>query len=216
MVFYRRYAAEKGEVMARRRLSVAVVTLIVIDVILLLVLVALLLTRPSEAGALKEARAASAPTATARSGPEPVAAAQRELVPQPTQSPAQPPGHIVEVPADARSEPMFASPSRNIWCEMDPRGVTCTIGGFEYTPPDSPDCPGQVGRVLQLTEDEALMPCVTEDPDTSAPESFPELDYGQASKHGDFLCTSEETGITCQSLVTGRGFTLAYREAELF
>ena len=202
--------------MARRRLSAAVVTLIMIDVILLIVLVALLLTRPGETEALKEARAASAPTAAGRSAPDPVAATQRELVPQPTQTPAPSPGYVVEVPADARSEPVFASPSGNIWCEMDARGVTCTIGGHEYTPPDNPDCSGQVGRVLHLTEDEAVMPCITEDPDTTAPESFPELDYGQASVQGDFLCTSEETGVSCQSLTTGRGFTLAYREAELF
>lgn len=198
--------------MAPRRLGAGVIALIVIDAILLVVFLALLLTRPTDPEGPEEARAEPAPSLAAQvvTKPAPTASARRS--PEPVETPE----HAIEVPADARDEPAFASPSRNIWCEMGGAGVTCTIGGHEYTPPENPECPGQTGRVVHLTEEEASMPCITEAPPTSAPDSFPELDYGQASLQGEFLCESEETGMTCRSLATGRGFTLAYREVELF
>jgi|SRR5690625_1379580 len=195
--------------MARRGLGAGVITLIVVDVVLIVVLIALLITHPSD------------PTETGEAPADPAGAS---AAPAPTEdeTEAQEPGTPVDLdaalepPEDALSETVFATPSRNIWCQIETR-VTCTIGYHTYAPPEpSTECAGTLGRVAHLTEDEATMPCITGQVATSAPPEAPDLDYGQSTVADGFWCTSEESGLTCASVQTGTGFTLAVAEFDTF
>ncbi|AVM62473.1 hypothetical protein C3V41_11085 [Actinomyces sp. oral taxon 897] len=40
------------------------------------------------------------------------------------------------------------------------------------------------------------------------------LDYGASAKNGTVACTSDESGITCWSQITGEGFTMARNGAN--
>lgn len=192
--------------MAARGLSGGVIALIVVDAVLVVALVALLISHPRPEG---EPEAAPTPT-------EPVAAAdedpgqEEEAEPEPEE--AEP---ALQPPDDAVSEAAFVTPSGNIWCEIDGDTASCTIGSHSYSVPDQP-CDGPYGRVLQVTEDEATLPCLSEEPATSAPDSLPELDYGESTVVNDFWCTSEESGITCYSVMSGRGFSVARANYSTF
>ena len=47
-------------------------------------------------------------------------------------------------------------------------------------------------------------------------QSGPELPYGQTLGAGLLRCESEESGITCHDIESGRGFTLSKERYELF
>lgn len=200
--------------MANRGLSKGVIALIVVDAVLILVLIALIITHPSSGPAEPEESPAT-PQATepADSNPEQQNEAG-DTAPEDDADETAPAGE--EPPEGALNEPAFATPSGNIWCDLDADGATCSIGGHEYAVGDQPDCDGHTGRVLQVTEAEATMPCVGQAPPTSAPESHVELDYGESTVVGDFLCSSAETGVTCRSMVDGHGFELAYADYSIF
>lgn len=194
--------------MAQRGLGGAVITLIVVDAILVVVLIALLITHPRPPA--EPELSPTEPAATQEAQPGPEDQDDDEAGQEQNGEPAETP------PGNALDEAAFATPSRNIWCQIGAEEVTCTIGGHEYQPPEQPDCAGQYGRVLTLSAEEATMPCLSEAPPTTAPESLPDLDYGQSTVVHDFWCDSQETGVTCRSVQTGRGFTLAYREVSTF
>lgn len=206
--------------MANRGLSNGVIGLIVADAALVLVLIALIITHPSSGPAAPEESPVS-PQATEPAEP----AEQQEAEADPERQDGADDGEaddpqdgspVEEPPEGVRNEPAFVTPSGNIWCELSADSATCTIGGHEYDIPDQPDCEGHVGRVIQVTGAEATMPCVGQSPPTSATAAHAELDYGESTMVGDFLCSSEETGVTCRSMVDGHGFALAYADYSIF
>lgn len=184
---------------ARRSLGRAAIALIVLDVVLIGVLVALLLTAQRPAGGDGE----TAEPTTSAAATDPVE----------TATDAAP---AVTPPADALDVAGFALPSRNIWCAIGDAEATCEIGSITFTPPDVEDCEGEVGHVLVVTEAEASLPCVSEPVAEEASADLPNLEYGQTTAVGDFMCTADTDGVTCQSLVSGRGFTLASGGFTLF
>lgn len=207
--------------MASRGLGRSVITLIVVDAVLILVLIAMIITHPSGGPQLEQEPVSPQATESPDLSPEPEEepepedeGAQEEA--EDDTDPAAEAPEDFDVPEGVLSEPAFATPSGNIWCDLTTDGATCTIGGHEYGVPDQPDCDEHTGRVLQVTESGASMPCVAQAPPTSAPESHVELDYGESTMVGDFLCSSAETGVTCRSLVAGHGFELAYADYSIF
>lgn len=66
--------------------------------------------------------------------------------------------------------------------------------------------------MIDVTADGVYWPCYTDfgfDPDAAA------LAYGDAMVVGGFRCDSARTGVTCRN-PSGRGFTLARAEVQLF
>lgn len=181
--------------MARRGLGGGVIALIVIDIILVVVLVVLLVTHPTTPGEEQEPQ--ESPTA-----------AEAETTPPPEESP-QTPDLDLALPEDAAEVDSFAMPSRNIWCELEDAEALCYIGYYTYSPPADESCEGEVGPVVRLTGDGATFPCVSEENQGLAPDELPALDYNEHAVSGDFWCSSSESGVTCRSTDTGRGFTLA-------
>lgn len=186
--------------MARRGLGKGAIALIVIDAILIVVLIVLLVTHPRPLGQDGDDPPGEV-TDSAAPGDGVGAAAEPEESPE-TPDPA------LEIPDDARDLSEFAMPSRNIWCQIGEEAF-CFIGHYTFRPPSVDTCDSEVGPVVQLTSEGATFPCVTDEIGSSAPSDAPDLDYGEHTVVGDFWCSSEETGVTCRSVETGRGFTLA-------
>lgn len=181
----------------------AAITLIVIDVLLIAALVVIMATWPDRSGAEDEptssaSGAAQAPDAGGGDGEET------------TQADA------VEVPDGARDVAGFVMPSGNIWCELADQDTQCVIESFNYSPPSIEDCSEDIaGHVWQVTADEAGPAC----PGDEVPEpsqELTELDYGEATTVGDFLCESTREGVTCRAVSTGHGFEIAREGTRSF
>lgn len=110
-------------------------------------------------------------------------------------------------PDDAQEITAFATPSRNIQCEMTEDEALCTIAWHEFSAPDG--CQG--GTTLRVSEDGAEEACETQVEDQPV-----SLDYEAAATNGDFACESTEEGVECWSTSTGEGFIIAAAEYELF
>lgn len=110
-------------------------------------------------------------------------------------------------PPGAQERTSFVSPSQNIACDLgDSAG--CTISEYEFAPPQG--CSGpttlQVGRTGEAG------------PDCGRPAAAGNgvLEYGQSATSGFFACTSEESGVSCWSTLTGRGFAVARAGYQTF
>lgn len=127
----------------------------------------------------------------------------------------------------------FASPSGRIWCAMDEDSVLCHFPkGMNMTKVPTSDevCPGEGLDVTGVSvSDEVGYFC------SGGVESLPQtngeyvdwwkptkwasvkydgwtlatLPYGKKLKLGDFLCASQDTGISCGNAATGQGFAVA-------
>jgi hypothetical protein len=108
----------------------------------------------------------------------------------------------------------FTSPSGNIGCVIDPVSVRCDIQNRDWDPPKAPSsCELDFGQGISLEAGAA--PEFVCAGDTTL-QSGPELPYGQTIGAGLLRCESEESGITCRDIETGRGFTLSKQRYELF
>ncbi|WP_043503020.1 hypothetical protein [Georgenia sp. SUBG003] len=110
-------------------------------------------------------------------------------------------------PPGAQELSSFASPSQNIACELGD-SVRCTIGDHDFAQPEN--CPGPTTIVVSRDGNAA--------PDCSQPVggAGSVLDYGQSATSGFFACTSEESGMTCWSTLSGRGFSVARAGFQTF
>ncbi|WP_460437069.1 DUF6636 domain-containing protein [Angustibacter speluncae] len=116
----------------------------------------------------------------------------------------------------APSYAAFVTPSGNIGCalyrddEQAPATASCGIAQADWPGvPDPGDC-----ELEWVATDVALGPdgAVTEGAcrgDVSFDPSAEVLPYGEAVAVGDLECRSAETGVTCEHLPSGHGFTLA-------
>ena len=181
----------------------AAITLIVLDALLIAALVVIMATWPDTAGPEEE------PTSTASAQTSGDAGGSGEGE-ETTQADA------VEVSEGALELAGFVMPSGNIWCELGDEGTQCVIESFNYSPPSIEDCSEDVaGHVWQVTAEEAGPACPgAEVPDPSV--ELTELDYGEATAVGDFLCESTREGVTCRSISTGHGFEIAREGTRSF
>jgi hypothetical protein len=110
-------------------------------------------------------------------------------------------------PPGAQELSSFASPSQNIACELGDSAL-CTIGEHDFAPPA--DCSGPTTIAVPRDGNAG--------PDCSQPVSGASsvLDYGQSATSGFFACTSEQSGMTCWNMLTGRGFSVARANFQTF
>jgi hypothetical protein len=110
-------------------------------------------------------------------------------------------------PPGAQERSSFASPSQNIVCDLAD-SARCTIGDYDFAPPEG--CSGPTTLAVPR-DDEAA-------PDCGQPAAAGNgvLEYGQSATAGFFACTSEESGMTCWSTLTGRGFAVARAGFQTF
>jgi hypothetical protein len=108
----------------------------------------------------------------------------------------------------------FTSPSGNIGCYIDRGTVRCDIAERDWEPPAAPDdCELDFGQGISMEAGGA--PAFVCAGDTAL-EGGPPLDYGMSIASGLLRCESEEAGMTCRDIETGRGFTLSKERYELF
>jgi hypothetical protein len=109
----------------------------------------------------------------------------------------------------------FQSPTGNIACVMTQRFARCDIAERDWSPPPHPSsCPDQVdyGQGIQLPANGAAdFVCAG---DTTLNPQAPNLAYGGSSRVGAIICTSTESGITCQN-ESGGGFTISRQSFDL-
>jgi len=108
----------------------------------------------------------------------------------------------------------FTSPSGNIGCYIDRGTVRCDIAERDWEPPEAPaDCELDYGQGISM--DAGGAPAFVCAGDTAL-EGGPPLDYGESIAAGLLRCESEQSGMTCRDIETGRGFTLSQERYELF
>ena len=133
----------------------------------------------------------------------------------------------------------FASPTGRIWCAMDEDGTLCHFPrGMKMTKVPTSDevCPGEGLDVTGVNvSDEVGYFC------SGGVESLPQTDgdytewwrsrgwpsvnydgwtlatlpYGKKLRLGDFVCESQNVGITCGNPMTGQGFRVALAGVSL-
>ena len=119
----------------------------------------------------------------------------------------------VAVPATA-SLVGFQSPSGNIGCYMDGKGVRCDIVKRAWTPPPKPpSCELDWGQgVFVGRHGKAAFVCAG---DTAINEERV-LGYGESISRGRFRCVSKETKVKCVNERSEHGFKLSKQRVRLF
>lgn len=109
----------------------------------------------------------------------------------------------------------FATPSRNIACQLSAESARCDVAQRSWqTPPKPADCAGDYGGGATLSgSGSGALTCAG---DTVADPSLVVLDYGQGVRFDDVVCVSRETGLRCQNTATGHGFRVARASYDLF
>jgi hypothetical protein len=117
-------------------------------------------------------------------------------------------------PAAAAAYKGFVSPSHNIGCVMEERGVRCDIRDHSWqSPPKPKSCELDYGGgVFVGTKGRAGYVCAG---DTTL-QAGPVLGYGESVGKGRFRCTSGEAGMRCVNKRNGHGFLLAKQKVKLF
>jgi hypothetical protein len=111
----------------------------------------------------------------------------------------------------------FMSPSRNISCAMNTDAARCDIVNRDWAPPSRPaSCPrdhGDYGQGLVVSKTAVSFVCAG---DTVIGTTREVLEYGHGIRVAEFVCTSARTGVRCEYLPTGQGFTLAQEQYTTF
>jgi hypothetical protein len=104
----------------------------------------------------------------------------------------------------AKGEPItriFYTPSKNIYCSLgdssDYRGVTCV--SFKAPQSVKMDASG----TLKICHGRRCLGC------GCAPEDIPTLGYGSQITAGRFRCRSQQSGVTCTVIQSGKGFLIS-------
>ena len=112
-----------------------------------------------------------------------------------------------------RGPESFSSPTGNIGCYIDTDYVRCDIEQRTWSPPARPgDCEFDYGQGIALTTKGAEFVCAG-DTTLGAEEKLP---YGASSQRGQFICLSEQSGMTCHDAKTGGGFALSRTSYRIF
>ncbi len=108
----------------------------------------------------------------------------------------------------------FTSPTGNIGCYIDKSTVRCDIGDRDWEPPAAPkSCKLDYGQGIELKAGgSADFVCAG---DTALGGGDP-LDYGKSIGAGLLRCESEESGMTCRDVESGRGFSISKQGYDIF
>lgn len=122
------------------------------------------------------------------------------------QDEAQPEAEILfPAPEGAYTFTNVISPSGNIACQLGEEAALCTVFDNNYLYYGVPSC-GEGPATLRVDEDGAGLAC------SAAPvgtDDATELDYGEATTTGPYVCVSREDGMNCWNALTGDSFILA-------
>ena len=147
---------------------------------------------------------AAAPTETASTTPETTSTATESSTTS-TGEEGSPPAADVQV----SKQTGFTSPTGNIGCVIDRRTVRCDISERDWQPPPRPaGCSDQVDFGQGISLDAGGSPAFVCAGDTTLGGGDP-LPYGQSIAAGLLRCESEESGMSCRDIETGRGFTIS-------
>jgi hypothetical protein len=102
----------------------------------------------------------------------------------------------------------FRTPSSNIGCEMAADLARCDIRDRAWAPPPKPSgCDLDWGQGIQISRaDKPEFVCAG---DTALDPAASVLGYGQRTRQGSVVCTSETAGVTCTNEASGDGFFLS-------
>jgi hypothetical protein len=120
----------------------------------------------------------------------------------------------IVAPAAALAYKGFDSPTQNIGCIMESRGVRCDIRDHDWqSPPKPKNCELDYGGGVFIgAKGRATFVCAG---DTTL-NSGPALAYGRSAHLGRYRCVSSEAGVRCVNRRTGHGFLLSRQKAHLF
>jgi hypothetical protein len=107
----------------------------------------------------------------------------------------------------------FASPSRNITCEISKDDARCGIADLATTPVQVAGCDGTVGYVVVVdSSGKVAAPCVPSDQQPQvAGKKVEVVAYGKKVSVGRMTCRSKMSGMRCTANTPGKnkGFTIA-------
>lgn len=127
-------------------------------------------------------------------------------------APASTPSVIIETVSGDTS--FFVTPSGNIDCAVSATDARCDIGDRTWSSPPRPtDCQLDYGNGAVVDATGARLSCAG---DTLLHVTTNVLQYGHGVRDGQVLCVSQPTGVRCEYLATGHGFTLAKESYTLF
>ena len=160
------------------------------------------------------------------SDPEVEAEGQRgepaaSVLPAPRQSPASTTATAVATPFPRISEVAenywFRTPTGNIGCGITPEGVLCELREAAWAPEQPPapcDNADWSGRAVSVgAEGTTVGVCAT---DTVWSADSPLLAYDTGVSSGDLRCISRRDGLTCEHVVSTKGFTVTKAKLTLF
>lgn len=113
------------------------------------------------------------------------------------------------IPSDAQELEQFSAPSGNISCSLSGSDVMCTIQSYSFTP-DGGSCTAGEPVSATVGADGAELNCTL-----GQVTGGDALAYGSAATLGNFVCTSETTGVECYNALTGAGFLMRREGVEL-
>jgi hypothetical protein len=115
-------------------------------------------------------------------------------------------------------ESAFQTPSGNIGCQLIDGLARCDIEHRSWSPPARPSsCPDEVdfGQGLEVSAEGTAAQFVCAG-DTARDPSSPKLAYGTGTQIGNFLCVSEEDGLSCRDTESGHGFFISIQSYRAF
>ena len=175
--------------------------------------------KPAEAPADKPADAQPAPAdkpaeAPAEKPAEPAAPADE----QPSQATSFVPGNLV-----SEKTAMIVSPSGNIGCDLSAHYAGCGVLSYRSNGTYGKDEAGSPKWWFDLSSGGTPQLAGRSEGAFSLDEAFrgggssPQVvEYGQSVTFGSWVCSSEETGMTCRNTETGHGVFLSSGRYETF
>ena len=125
---------------------------------------------------------------------------------------------LLATPALADDFIYFHAPSGNIHCALmsgDYAGVRCDMQTLTPSFRNRPtDCDLDWGDAFEVGPLDRQGQVICHGDTVINPQSM-ELGYGASASLGDFICTSEKSGMTCTN-ANGHGFSLAKARQKLF
>lgn len=129
---------------------------------------------------------------------------------------------IATCTADARAQSAligFQSPSHNIHCQFETGDtqnvVRCDVMEGAVTAPRPRDCDLEWGRAFEISNRRGRPGERICYGDTVMDPKLPVLAYGATWQHSGFICTSEQTGVTCFN-ADRHGFSLSRAQQTMF
>ena len=186
--------------------------------------------KPADKPAEKPAEAPADKPADKPADAQPAPADKQSEAPadKPAEKPAEPAAPADEQPSQATSfvpekTAMIVSPSGNIGCDLSARFAGCGVLSYRSDATYGRDEAGSPKWWFDLSSGGTPQLAGRSEGAFSLDEAFrgggssPQVvEYGQSVTFGSWVCSSEETGMTCRNTETGHGVFLSSGRYETF